>query len=198
MTRALVKPALLGVPFGALMGYLFSLDNSIGASIVVGLVVAGGITFSFAGYSIWKQRRFKVHVARLSAPYEAEGIVRSCYAVSGESGNTLAVAGALVGGALVASRLDAGGVLILTGQRLLFVPTRANPFTTRLDIPLVDILGVAPGYGFSGKTIQIATRANVRVHFKVDDRAGWIAALPGKKLDGSGTLHGTGETAPPG
>jgi hypothetical protein len=179
--RALAKPALLGVPFGALMAYFDSLDNSVGHAIVVGLVIAGGITFGFAAYSVWKQRRFDAWAAKLAAPYKAEGIVQHCYAVAGETGNALQIVGVLAVGA-IAARFDAGGVLILTGQRLLFVPHSPNTFTTRLDVPLTDILGVGPGYGFSGRSIRIATRANVTLHFKVDDYAKWSAALPGAKL----------------
>ena len=186
MKRALVKSALLGVPFGALMGYLFSLDNPVAQSVLIGFVIGGGITFGFAGYSVWKQRRFNAWAARLWAPYEAEGSVQHCYAVAGETGNAIALAAIFVIGGR-AARFDAGGVLILTGQRLLFVPHTPNRFTTRLDVPLADILGVGPGYGLSGKTIILKTRAGVTLHFKVDAPAKWIAALPGVKLPAPGT-----------
>ena len=74
------------------------------------------------------------------------------------------------------------GVLILTGQRLLFVPHTPNAFTTRLEVPLSEVVGVGPGYGFSGKSIRIATRAQITLHFKVDDRDKWMAALPGARM----------------
>ena len=183
MRKALVPSLFVGTLFGVLMGLGYSLEAPAATSILVGL--AGGISaaLGFAAYSAWRQRRFNVWAARICAPYEREGIVLHSYAVEGESGNALALVGVLLLGGFAAS-FDAGGLLVLTGQRLLFVPHGSNRRGTRIDLPVTEIAGAGPGYGFSGRSIRIGMRNRSTLYFKIDDHAKWMAALPGARVSG--------------
>jgi hypothetical protein len=174
--NALVKPARLGVPFGVLMAYLYSLDNSASESILVGLACAGGITFGFAGYSVWKQRSFNAWADKQCVPFAAEGIVHRGYATLG--GREMAVLGAVaVAGMVGAALATNSGMLVLTKQQLAFVPFRTNLFGKQSRVALTDIIGVRPAPYFGASTITVHTSARQAVDIKVRTRDEWLAKL---------------------
>lgn len=196
--NALITALLFAIPFGFLMGALYSAESPLSSSILVGIVSGVACAAGIAGYQLWRGKRWAAWATRICAPYAAEGIVHHCYAVAGELGNAAALAGLFVSAGL-AWRLDAGGLLVLTGQRLLFVPHQGNRFGKRIDIPLGEILGAGPGYGFSRRSIRIGTRSKVVLHFKLhDNRERWLAALPGKKIAAPGaSATSSSSDAPP-
>lgn len=163
-----------------------TLEKPVLESLLLGVALGAATVLGVAGYALWRAKRFDAWAAKVHAPYVSESIVRHGYAVAGETGNALALAGLVLVGGATAAALDAGGVLVLTAQRLLFVPHGGRSFRAPLDVPLSEIVGVGPGYGFSGNTIRVETRAQVALHFKLDDREAWMAALPGARLPAPG------------
>ncbi|HEY5946281.1 MAG TPA: hypothetical protein VIV40_12350 [Kofleriaceae bacterium] len=174
MKRALRTGMFFGVPFGLVLGLAYSPDHSTGASILVGLIAAVGTVIGVAGYAAWRAHAFTRWAAEIYEPYEDEGIVHHGYAVLGS--NLLAIAAiAIVGGR--GARLDQGGVLVLTKQRLFFVPHKTNRFGKERGVALSDIVGVRPAPYFGASTITLLTRAQQSVDIKVQERAKWLAKL---------------------
>jgi hypothetical protein len=153
--KFLRNAAITGVPFGIAMGLANSGRNGGLVTAVVGGILFGG---AMAGFMAYQEKRS----AKLLAQYEPEGIVHH-------------------GPANHMAGLAVGGWLVLTRQRLVFEPHKANLGGKRLDIAADDIAGSRPGDGIVPNKIAVATRGGQTLQFVVRDRATWLAKLPGVK-----------------
>ena len=178
MKRRIVPALAAGIPFGFLLGVAYSLDASVSTSIVAGILGGVAAAIAVAAYVAWREKRCDAWAAKVSAPYDAEGIVHRGYAVLGSNALAFGAIAAGLGGAL----LDRGGLLVLTTQRLVFIPHKHNLFGKQAELPVSNIAGVQHGYAlFWRNTITIATTTKQSVQLGVRGRREWIAKLPGVK-----------------
>lgn len=86
------------------------------------------------------------------------------------------------GANLFRSRINAvGGKLVLSNQRLLFIPHRYNFQREQAIIKLKDIKVVIPGKitRIANKSLRVISRENAEYYFTVNNREEWIRQLEG-------------------
>lgn len=142
---------LAALPFGIAMGLVngvrSGLTSGLGSGTISGLLFGAAI----AGFVHYQSNKF----AKLRPKYEPEGLVLD--------------GGANLGGT--------GGWLFLTKQRLVFEPHGANAKSAkRIEIPLGEIKGVAPGAGRLVRRFEV-TAANGTHSFLVENRDKWLEAF---------------------
>lgn len=154
MKNFLRTAVLTGIPFGAMMG-LFWAHRGAAAAVVGGSVMGLAFGCAMAGFVALQYKRS----AKLREPYEAEGIEHD-------------------GPATYRSSTAVGGWLILTKQRLVFVPHKLNVGDAKLEIPRDEIVAARPVSALLPNAIEIGTRSQQIHRFVVGQRATWLAKLP--------------------
>ena len=176
MRTAILGGLLAGVPSGAFVGAFYS-DN-VTESVIAGILFCITATAGVAAYIAWRERRWERWVAKTCSELETEGIVpRGPARMPNRS--AARVAAFLGGSVLLAER---GGLLVLTKQRLVFVPHRHNFLGVRGELSVTDIVGVRSRRGLLSNAIVLVTRDKQCVEIEVRDRATWLAKLPGAKV----------------
>jgi hypothetical protein len=174
MKKLLVPALAIGIPFGVLTGVGYSMEASVAESIFVGISFGVGAALAVALYAWWRDKRWNAWAAKKCAAYESEGVAHHGYAVLGS--NAAALAAVAVGGG-IGVLANQSGLLVLTGQRLIFDSLRSNVFGKQQHIALDDIVGARPAPYFGASTITIHTRAKQSIDIKVRDRESWLSKL---------------------
>lgn len=156
MKKFLLDAAKTGVPFGVAMGLVAAASGD--NAVVLG--AAQGIAFGclMAGFMALYEKR----AAKVVAELAPEGIVHHGPATHMATGRI-------------------GGWLVLTEQRLVFVPHKLNVGGKRQELAVADVAGARPGDALLPNQIEVVTRAGQRLRFVVKKRRDWLAKLPGVK-----------------
>lgn len=171
MKRPIIAGVLLGAPSGAFVGAFYSDDTT--TNIVAGLVFGVVAALAVGAYVVRSDRRWKQRGKRVLAELEPEGIVHHSEAAVG----SLVRAGL---GVVISPMLgDAGGWLVLTSRRLVFIPHQHNLLGGRFEIPVAEIAGAKRG--LYPNAIDVYLRSNESTRITVRRRDEWLAKLPGIK-----------------
>jgi hypothetical protein len=177
MKKLLVPALLAAVPFGFLMGAAYSLESPVSTSILVGILGGVACAVAVAGFVAWRDQRFTQWVAKAIAPYEAEGIEHQGYAAFGS--NATAVGLAALG--LIGAFGERAGWLVLTKQRLVFLPHKHSLLGKPIELATADIAAARPGHSLRPNTILVGTRSKQSLQLRVRGRNEWLAKLPSIK-----------------
>ncbi len=167
MRRAVIAALLVGVPFGVIA----AAGND---SIAMGIAVGVGLGAAMGAYVGWSNRRWTRWVASVAAEFEPEGILHQGDAAFGVGSQlSLSLLRILSRSSVRGSR---GGRLVLTKQRLVFVPHKHSILGKRAEIALADIVNARPT-GDLFPMIALVTASKQVVQITVRKPGEWLAKL---------------------
>lgn len=179
MKRYVFLALLAAVPCG-LMGYVAYAEDQPGIAVLVGLACGVGAGAFMAGFAWWRDQSWERWAAKTATAFSAECVVHASYASTVDAGAVVFTFLFMATG-MGARAVERGGALVLTQQRLVFIPHRQNRYGKRMEVAVSDIAGARAVFGLAPNTIDVFTRANNSAQFRVRNRDTWLAKLPGVK-----------------